>query len=389
MTERTRQRTSVTGLSNDSAPSCESSKISSKRRSFLKGLTGSIVLGTTALAGCEQFSSRADTSPAKAANAPRMGVYLGRETALPEWEEWCGGMADIYSFNVPGSGWDMYRVENMPFESPIEQIAADREIAVTMKMFPPSASTVSAVANGEHSERYQQLAADLVGHGMADATIRIGHEFNGEWASDTAVGQPTTYIEAWKQIVESFETVTGGQFEYIWSPHIGELQMDPTDAYPGDDWVDQIGLTVYDKSQAYNDEPCRGECIERRRQENWNRIVNQEFGLEDWATFARSHNKPLNFPEYGVVARNRNNDVGGGDNPFFINQFAEWVSQNRDIVDWHNVWSFVAGPHFIGPPSLHESDRFEPHPDASEAYRNQFGHQSGAGSVETESESMG
>lgn len=351
-----------------------------ERRAFLKRTAAGAVTGVGLLSGClgpissdksEKQSPPESNTTESTDSDPKVGVYLGDESALEPWESWFGRSVDYYSFNVPTSGWDKYVVDNMPFERPIEPIASERDIAVTMKMFPPSETTLDAVAAGDHTERHRELAQSLIDHGMSDATVRIGHEMNGRWSPDGAVDRPDVFVRAWRQVVSAMDAVDGAAFDYVWAPHIGRIHMDPTDAYPGDGWVDQIGLTMYDKSQQYYPSDCGDSCVRKLRQENWDRFVNQEFGLSYWAEFARDHEKSLAFPEYGIASRNWN-DVGGGDNPMFFERFADWIGMNDDVVAWHNVWCFVAGPHFVGPSKLRVSERYEPLPDASGTFRTLF-----------------
>ena len=354
-----------------------------ERRTFLKQTAAGAAAGTSLLSGClgRMSSDESEGQPTdesgtpgtadSTGDGPKVGVYLGDESALAPWEEWFGRPVDYYSFNVPTGGWDRYLVDNMPFERPIEPIASDREIAVTMKMFPPGETTLAAVAAGDHTDRHEAFARSLIDHGMADATVRIGHEMNGRWSPDGAVGRPDRFVRAWRRVVEAMNAADGAAFEYVWAPHVGRIHMDPTAAYPGDEWIDQIGLTVYDKSQQYYPSDCGDACVQRLREENWSRLVNQEFGLSYWLEFARDHGKPLAFPEYGVAARNWN-DAGSGDNPLFFERFADWIGANSDVVAWHNVWSFVAGPHFVGPSELHVSERYESLPEASRAFKTVF-----------------
>ena len=358
--------------------------VETRRRHLLKQLSTGLVVGSGLLSGCsELFGTDEPAEPCTdAATAtgcagqrsqiPGVGVYLGDEAALDPWEEWFGRPVDYYSLNVQVDSWDAYLVENLAFERPIEPIAADREIAVTAKLFPESMATLEAVANGAHARQHRQFGASLIDNGMADATLRLGHEFNGRWSRDTAVGRPETFVRAWKQAVQAMNSAEGAEFRYMWAPHVGSVHMDPTTAYPGDDWVDIIGLTVYDKGDLYWPATCRETCVSERRTRNWNRLATQDFGLDYWASFASDRGKPLAIPEYGPVARNWN-DAGGGDNPLFVDRFAAWLAENSDVVEWHNVWSFVSGPHYVGPAALHSSDRFAPHPDASKRFRALFG----------------
>ncbi|MFC7026577.1 hypothetical protein ACFQH8_01685 [Halomicroarcula sp. GCM10025710] len=77
------------------------------------------------------------------------------------------------------------------------------------------------------------------------------------------------------------------------------------------------------------------------------------------------------FPEYGVSSRTMQN-AGGGDNPRFFEWFADWMSENSDVVAWHNIWGWVAGPHYLGPEELYETKEYTYMNDASEAFRQLF-----------------
>jgi len=352
------------------------------RRRAMQIIGGGAAAGLTALAGCSSRSSSSVVTSESVVEKTEevtnngreeisVGVFLGDEAALEPWEEWFGRPVDHYSLIVPHDRWESYRVENMPIEVPISQIAASRDISISVRMFPPSESSLQAVANGEHADQHREFARSLVDNNMADARIRIGAELNGQWAKDGAVGRPNTFIQAWKQTVRVLDDVNGAEFEYMWAPHIGRVDMKPTLAYPGDKWVNHIGLTVYDASQFYFPSQCNSSCVRQRREKTWEMIVSQEYGLDFWAQYAREHKKPLWFPEYGVVARGWN-DSGGGDNPLFFKWLAQWMDTNRDIVRGHTSWSFVAGPHYVGPEAIHSSNEYPPHPNASKVYKSLF-----------------
>lgn len=307
------------------------------------------------------------------------GVYLGDESALAGWENWFGRTVDYYSMTVPRERWEDYRVANMPLEVPLGDIVDERRLTVTFSMFPPEQTDMEAVAAGEHSDRYRRLGRDFVELGATHAFFRFGGEMNGDWGPDTAVGRPDLYVRAWREIAETLGSVDGAEFECVWAPNIGRRDMPPLRAYPGDEYVDQIGLTVYDAGGQYYPFPqnCDSDCVLERRRSNWQRLVTQEYGLEDWATFARERDKPLVFPEYGITAQS-SGLVGGGDNPHFFRWFDEWMRENDDVVEWHSPWAWIGGPHYIGPERLFATDEYPPHPEASRTFKRLYGRPDGS-----------
>lgn len=304
-----------------------------------------------------------------------VGVYLGDDSALVPWEEWFGCRVDYYTLNVQRDGWGEYRIRNMPLETPIEQVAADRQLVVTMPMFPSDQTGMEAVASGEHADKYQRFGKDFVARGLNDVYFRFGAEMNGRWSTDTAVDRPDQYIRAWKEIAEALDSVAGSEFEYIWAPNIGEVHIPAPRAYPGDDYVDQIGLTLYDAGRKHYPYPddCDSDCMDRRRRKNWEYLVEQRYGLDYWASFARDHDKPLVFPEYGIAAE-KSHLQGGGDNPHFFKWFDDWMRSNDDVVEWHVVWSWVSGKHYVGPERLFRSEEYPSNPEASKTFRRLFGY---------------
>jgi len=307
--------------------------------------------------------------------SPGVGVYLGNDQTLTEWENWFGRSVDYYSFTLFRDSWADYRIENWPLEIDIQSIVSDRQPIVTFSMFPKGADLVQ-VAAGEFTEKYRQLAVDMIDNGLSDAHLRFGAEFNGNWSPGTAVSRPELFVDAWKEIVSTMRSVSKSAFNFVWAPDIYRRQLDPLKAYPGDEWVNEVGLTFYDKGACYPyPDQCHGDCLRRHRSCTWKQLLEgrgANFGLNFWAEFAREHGKPLVFPEYGVMARDWPTP-GGGDNPRFFRNFNRWMTENEDVVGWHNTWSFTNGPSYVGPAREHESTEYPHFPDSSETFRQLFG----------------
>ena len=65
-------------------------------------------------------------------------------------------------------------------------------------------------------------------------------------------------------------------------------------AYPGDAYVDMIGMDVYDQSWVpdYQVPAAR-----------WRSFINGDWSLAWQRSFAASHRKPVSFPEWGITVR--------------------------------------------------------------------------------------
>ena len=90
--------------------------------------------------------------------------------------------------------------------------------------------------------------------------------------------------------------------------------MDPTEAYPGDDVVDIIGMDVYAETwDASTSDPDKRFAY----------FLDQPFGLKWHRDFAREHGKPISYPEWGVGTRPDGHGVG--DDPVFMEKHGRLV----------------------------------------------------------------
>lgn len=72
--------------------------------------------------------------------------------------------------------------------------------------------------------------------------LRIYHEFNGGWTHWSGTGQP--FIQAWRRTVMKIRDRGATNVGFLWSPDQG-LRQQAKDSYPGDDWVDWVGISLY------------------------------------------------------------------------------------------------------------------------------------------------
>lgn len=85
--------------------------------------------------------------------------------------------------------------------------------------------------------------------------------------------------------------------------------------YPGDDYVDYVGIDAYDVSYAWRTYPypddCDAGCRADRQERAWDKAIHGgKRGLEFWADFARHRGKPLTLPEWGLW--DRDDEHAGG-----------------------------------------------------------------------------
>jgi hypothetical protein len=108
--------------------------------------------------------------------------------------------------------------------------------------------TLAATIEGRWDDRYATIARAVVAY-REPVLIRYGHEMNGHWYPwGTANGnRQGEYVKAWKHVVDLFRTVGATNALWVWSPNIlrGADNRPLKDFWPGDRYVDVVGLTGY------------------------------------------------------------------------------------------------------------------------------------------------
>ena len=137
-------------------------------------------------------------------------------------------------------------------------------------------------AASDYDNYFYNLAENLVAAGMGNSILRLGWEFNQRKFPWYAAGQSSNFVGYWRQIVTTMRTAPGANFEFVWNPSRGD--NGPKDQamgnfanyYPGDSYVDMIGMDVYDS--AWKVYP--GAAAE------FQKILTQTYGLNWLANFA-------------------------------------------------------------------------------------------------------
>lgn len=187
------------------------------------------------------------------------------------------------------------------------------EVAVPMW---PQDGNLTAAASGEYDANWAALGKLMQEH-YPGSTARIGWEFNIGWYYGAAPATAEQWKTAWQKASVALKS-TCPTCLTAWVPNKGKMGElpDPTAVWPGDEYVDLVGIDAYDWWPGYT-------------AETWPEHRDGEQGWQYWIDFARQHGKRFTLPEFGVAP---GNSSGGGDNPFYINTVLDYLYQNRDVV---------------------------------------------------------
>jgi hypothetical protein len=243
----------------------------------------------------------------------RLGLYCGARNlnGFRDFENWLGSPVPHVEDFIDGSTWAS--IENPSWYYGWHDLG--KQIEFSIPIIPQTGGSIQAGAHGDYDAHFVALARNLVSAGLGDITLRLGWEMNGSWFKWSAVTDPAAFAAYWVRIVNAMRSVAGQNFKFDWSPTLGKGNMTNVEAaYPGDAFVDYIGVDVYDQSwiPGYQNPDVR-----------WQEMMQQPFGLQWHADFCATHHKLATFPEWGLCIRSDGH--GGGDTPSFIRRMFHWI----------------------------------------------------------------
>ena len=196
-------------------------------------------------------------------------------------------------------------------------------------------ATMARCAAGAYDAKWARFAHNIKAADMDDETIvRLGWEFNGDWYKWSATN-PATFRRCWRHIVGSAERVAPA-LRWDWTVNRGEgaSVRDARRAYPGDRYVDIVGVDAYDMWPAATSTTA------------WRTQLGGRYGLNFWLRFARAHGKKLSVPEWGVYP-GKGRRVSGGDNPYYVNRMVGFFRANARSIAYEAYFnesaSYYAG----------------------------------------------
>jgi hypothetical protein len=198
---------------------------------------------------------------------------------------------------------------------------------------------LAAIGRGEHDDKIQRLAGfckDI----DKPVYLRIGYEFDGAW--NRGYENSGAYIAAFRRIVEGMRRAGASKVAFVWQASASPLD-DVIDAgheriedwYPGDDYVDWMGLSWF-----------------LRADEGPQQAVTQRQLADEIVGYARARNKPVMIAEsapqgYDLEQLTRANSGPLRDGPAgqsrqqqtadqiweeWFAPFFDYIDVNRDVI---------------------------------------------------------
>lgn len=277
-----------------------------------------------------------------------LSTFANPAPSLSDWEA-------PWMFSDTSDGWDSWLAA-----SPAHQVV------MGMDLIPQSAANnkdpltwEQPCAAGSFDQYATLLAKNLVSYGAGSIVIRLGVEANGSWEADY-VGSTATEMKDWAKCydheVAAMRAVPGAHFLFVWNPNACTSNLPLNEWYPGDSYVDIIGIDAYDL-----------DCSTRKTvgQEGWAAYSTNSAGnpendpnfpsIVNLEAFASAHGKALSFPEWGI-------DSSTSDDARYVTEMAQFFRNS----DFSFESYFDTGTDEIAPlgPTI---------PNATDAYTHAFG----------------
>lgn len=188
-------------------------------------------------------------------------------------------------------------------------------LIISQPLFPDDGSNLADCAAGKYNAHWQDFGRSMVAANRADSIVRLGWEFNGEFMYWHATNDTNTFISCWNNAASSIKS-TNPQALLDWTINghgtPGTVCNGlATNCYPGDAFVDYVGIDNYDFYPNSKETP-------------FDTIANAQEGLTWLYNFAVQHKKRFGVGEWGVVSAAGRD--GGGDNAAFVQNMWNWFS---------------------------------------------------------------
>jgi len=272
-------------------------------------------------AGGPAVASDLNTAGKKSGLPWMSGVHPANELQpYIDFGNWRGRQIDLaHVFTVREQGWDPIVEPNWPVN---DFASFDGQLVISQPMYPEGAGNNAECASGAYNDQWKRFGAFLVNKNRANTIVRIGWEFNGWFMYWHVDPDPANWVKCFQNVATAIRS-TDPQVKIDWTFNAhGSPVPDggsPWPAYPGDEYVDYIGIDSYDMFPPSPDEAT------------FDRQCNDPNGLCYAAKYAREHGKKLSIGEWGVTSCSGD---PGGDNPLYIRKMWETFVANKDVMGY-------------------------------------------------------
>ena len=308
-----------------------------RRRAWITRLAGTVtaivLAGLTAVPAVPAAASQGE--PARPAAVPSVrsklpwasGVFIpqGTPADYEAFGAWRGAKPDVALLYNGRDTWD--HIIKPAWLTTWR--TAPHTLVISTAMIPDQGgATLAACARGDYDDKWRTYGRAIQDAGVARRTIiRLGWEFNGLWVPWAATN-PASYASCWRRVHRAVESQAPAVlWDWCVNRGLSSVGKDPRLAYPGDRYVDIVGIDSFDGYPPAT------------TTDGWRAQHSSKYGLRFWASFARAHRKGFSVPEWAVYPGTSWEGAGGGDNPHYIARMMRFFRQNADILAYESYFN--------------------------------------------------
>jgi hypothetical protein len=256
---------------------------------------------------------------------------------------------DSYAAMTTGSSWTFEHFADFP-----------GVLVISQGLVPEGGEgAMAGCAAGEYDELWRGFGSLMTEKGRGDSIVRLGWEFNVEtmpWRGTDA----RTYISCFRKAATAIRA-TNPKVLIDWTINAhrtpaGLCAGVSTTCYPGDDYVDIIGIDNYDHFPWSPTE------------EDFDRTAARPEGLSWLYAFAKAHGKPFSVGEWGVVPT----ADAGKENPAFVRWMHEWFAAHAPDLAYEAYFS-DCGAGGVQSSLFNTSPECRRNPGSAQMYRSLYG----------------
>jgi mannan endo-1,4-beta-mannosidase len=318
------------------------SRRATSRRIITTGLA--IIVAAAIAAGVILYNRSAEPSGPLPVHLPTTSnSYLGVFTK---------GIPDSYSgvtsfANAAGTKPDVvmyYSGWFVPFPTKFANTAANNG-AVPLVQMDPEGVSVAAIASGKYDPYLSQYAESVRAY-HHPVILSFGHEMNGDWYPwGYKKTSPRVFIAAWRHIVNLFRVLGAENVTWLWTVNIindtqrGKIPS-PTQWWPGDSYVNWVGIDGYYLKSSWQFAPLFGPTITAVRSLTLDPILIAETGAVPAAGQPEKiANLFAGVRQYGLLGLVWFDSTNSHGVPFAINNSAAFAAFRKAASAYHRPGS--------------------------------------------------
>jgi mannan endo-1,4-beta-mannosidase len=191
-----------------------------------------------------------------------------------------------------------------PFREKFAATAAVHH-AIPLVQINPEHVRLSAIAAGRYDTYIQSFAAAIRAY-RRPVIVGFGHEMNAQWSKwGYRHARPATFVAAWRHIVSEFRMVGVGNVTWLWTVNVIDAHansLPPGRWWPGDRYVDWVGIDGYYRRPAWRFAALFGPTIKAVHQLTGDPILISETGVAPRAgKAAKISNLFAGIKAYGLL----------------------------------------------------------------------------------------